>query len=177
MSAPRFSPPAAVTERTRRLRKIWRAMTPDERVLAIRAAAGPDRGAGFTQALRGHLAQVLKVRAATAQSWGVSQIAEATLRAPLSEDIIVDLLMAFHLKERVPLLSAFLDAAGIPHTEGVTEPDADVNLDAARLNAAADAVMANFPAHECQVYFATLIALEGGAWASLEPRLDESLRP
>jgi hypothetical protein len=175
MSGSRFTPGAAVTERTRRLRKIWRAMTPDERVRAVRAS-GPDRGAGVVVALRGHLAKALKVRPATLQSWGVQQVADATLRAPLGEDVLADLLIAFHLTERVPLLSAFLDAAGVPHTDGSIEPDAAVDLEPSRVEGAADAVLANFPEHDARIYFATLIAMEAGPWAPLESRLDESLK-
>lgn len=175
MSGSRYTPGAAVTERTRRLRKIWRAMTPDERVLAIRAA-GQERGTGFVTVLRTHVAQTLKVRPVTVQGWGLPQLVEATLRAPLSEDILADLLIGFHLTQRVPLLSGFLDAAGVPHTEGVTEPDAQVELDEARILEAADRVMANFPEHDCRIYFATLLAMEGDTWAPLEARLDETLR-
>jgi len=174
MSGSRFTPGAAVTERTRRLRKIWRAMTPEERVLAIRAS-GPDNGAGLVLALRGHLSNALKVRPATMKSWGMPQIAEATLRAPLGEDLLADMLIAFHLTERVPLLSAFLDAAGVRHTEGSINPDAEVELDEAGVRAAADAAMAAFPEHDCRIYFATLVAMEGGVWTPLESRLNESL--
>lgn len=175
MSGSRFTPGAAATERTRRLRKIWRAMTPDERVLAIRAA-GQDRGSGLVTLLRSHLAQGLKVRPVTVQSWGIPQVAEATLRAPLGDDLLSDLLIAFHLTERVALLSAFLDAAGVPHTDGATRVEGDLELDADRIDAAADAVLAAFPERECQVYFATLLVMEGGTWAPLEARLDASLR-
>lgn len=175
MSGPRFTPGSAVTERTRRLRKIWRALTPDERVAAIRAAS-PDQGAGLITALRAHLSKTLRMRPATVQSWGVSQVAETTLRAPLGDDLIADLLIAFHLTERIPLLSHFLDAAGIPHTEGSINPDADVELDEVGVLAAADSALAAFPARECQIYFATLIVLEGGVWEPLESRLDESLK-
>jgi hypothetical protein len=176
MSGSRFTPGAAASERTRRLRKIWRAMTADERALAIQSG-GPDRGKALIQALRGHLASALKVRPGTVQSWGVAQIADSTLRAPLGEEVLADLLIAFHLKERVGLLSAFLDTAGIPHTDGATEPGYTVQLDEAAVLAAADTLLANFPEHDCRIYFATLVALEGGAWAPLEQRLDESFLP
>jgi hypothetical protein len=175
MSGSRFTPGAAVTERTRRLRKIWRAMTPDERVLAIRAA-GQERGTGFVTVLRSHVAQTLKIRPVTVQSWSLPQLAEATLRAPLGEDLLSDLLIGLHLTERVPLLSGFLDAAGVPHTGGVTDPDVEVELDEARILEAADAVLTAFPEHDCRIYFATLLAMEGDTWAPLESRLDESLR-
>lgn len=175
MSGSHLTPGVSVTERTRRLRKVWRTMTAEERALAIRAA-GQDRGTGLVALLRGHVSQALKIRPVKVQSWGVPQLAEATLRAPLGEDVLGDLLIAFHLTERVALLSAFLDEAGVPHTGGATEPDQTAELDEARVNAAADAVLAAFPEHDCHVYFATLLALEGGAWTPLESRLDESLR-
>ncbi|HEX8360467.1 MAG TPA: HMG-box domain-containing protein [Longimicrobium sp.] len=175
MSTPRFTPGAAVTERTRRLRKIWRAMTPEERVLAIRSS-GEDRGAALVVSLRSHLAKTLNIRPATVQSWGIQQVAESTLRAPLSEELIADLLIGFHLTQRVPLLSAFLDAAGIPHTDGSTDLEGPVEVEEERVLQAADALLANFPEHECKIYFATLLTLEGGAWGPLETRIDDSLK-
>ena len=36
--------------------------------------------------------------------------------------------------------------------------------------AAADQVLKEFPEADCQLYFATLIALEGGVWEALRPR-------
>jgi hypothetical protein len=175
MSRSKYVPGAAVTERTRRLRKIWRAMTPEERVMAIRAS-GEDKGAALVHSLRTSLAKTLNMRPATVQSWGVQQVAEATLRAPLGEDVIADLLIAFHLTERVPLLSAFLDVAGVPHTNGSTDLDGPVEVEEEKVLAAADAVLGNYPEHDCRIYFATLLTLEGGAWAPLESRIDESLK-
>lgn len=172
MSGSRFTPGAAATERARRLRRIWRAMTADERVLAIRAA-GRD-GRDLVPLLRAQLSKTLNVRPVTVQGWGVEKIADQTVRAPLGDDVLADLLIAFHLAERVPLLSAFLDAAGIPHTQGATD-DADVEPDAARVEAAAEAVAAEFPEHDRRIYFATLLAMEGDAWAPLRSRVDESL--
>lgn len=175
MSVSRFTPGTAASERTRRLRKIWRAMTADERIRAIRAS-GPDGGTRLLLTLRAHITKALHVRPATVNGWSVSQLAEATLKSPLGEDVLGDMLIAFHLTERIPLLSAFLDAAGIPHTEGAIDAESTVELDAERVEAAADAVLADFPEHDCKIYFATLVGMEGGAWTPLESRLDESLR-
>jgi hypothetical protein len=110
------------------------------------------------------------------QGWSPQQLADASAKIALDEQVVADLLIAFHLTERVPLLTAFLDAAGVPHTEGATDPDAATGeIDPARVQAAADLVMQQFPSLDCQIYFATLIALEDGAWQALAPRLDETL--
>jgi hypothetical protein len=172
MSVP-SSTPRAASDPARMLKKIWKSMPAEDRVTAVRAATR-DRQSNAVHGLRAAVIKTLRMRPATVQTWSAQQLADASAKFNLEDDVIADLLVTYHLNERVPLLTAFLDAAGVPHTNGATDPDAATGeIDPARIEAAADQVLASFPAEQCQVYFATLMALEGGAWEALRPRLDE----
>ena len=172
MSIP-SSTPRGASEQSRMLKKIWKALSPADRAAAVRAATR-DKQSHALHKLRSAVIRSLRMRPVTVQAWSAQQLADASARINLDDDVIADLLVTLHLKERVPLLTAFLDAAGVPHTDGATDPEtATTDLDPARVAAAADRVLEDFPAEQAQVYFATLIALEGGAWESLRPKLDE----
>lgn len=167
-------PSSTHADRMRLLRKAWRALSAQDRAAAVRATSRA--GQGGLQTLRMAVIKALRMRPATVQGWSPQQLADASAKIVLDEQVLADLLIAFHLTERVPLLTAFLDAAGVPHTEGATDPDASTGeIDPARVQAAADLVSKDFPERDAQVYFATLIALEGGAWEALAPRLDETV--
>lgn len=173
MSVP-SSTPRAHSDSARLLRKIWRAMSPADRTAAVRAAGKSNPAA--VQGVRLAVIQALRMRPATVQSWPPQQLAETSAKLALDDDLIAELLVALHLTDRVPLLTAFLDAAGVPHTEGVTE-DTSVSdaLEPPRVLAAADQVLQQFAPEACQLYFATLVALEGGGWEPLRERLDPEL--
>ena len=174
MTAP-SSTPRPQSDSARILKKLWRSMPAEDRTAAVRAAnRGGNRGA--VQGLRLAVIKTMRMRPATVQSWSPQQLADASARIALDDDVIAELLIALHLGERVPLLTAFLDAAGVPHQEGVVEDTAASEaLPAERVLAAADAVLASFPREQCEVYFATLLALEGGGWEPLRGRVDEEL--
>jgi hypothetical protein len=171
MSIP-SSTPRGASEQSRLLKKIWKSLTPQDRVLAVRAGTR-DEHSHAVHNLRAAVMRTLRMRPVTVQSWSPQQLADASARIALEDDVIADLLVTLHLKERVPLLTAFLDAAGVPHTGGATDPDAAGELDPDRVRSAAEQVMGKFPADQCRIYFATLIALEGGAWDTLRPFLGD----
>lgn len=146
-----------------------------DRAAAIRAASKSGNAAA-AQAVRLAVTRALRMRPGTVQSWSPQQLADTSVKIGLADDLIAELLVALHLVERVPLLSAFLDAAGVPHTDGVTEDtSASESLPAERVLAAADEVLQRFPGDQCRTYFATLLALEGGGWEPLRARLDPAL--
>jgi hypothetical protein len=168
------STPRGASEQSRLLKKIWKSMSPADRTLAVRAASR-DRQSTAAQSIRQALVRSLRMRPVTVQSWGPQQLADASVKVNLDDELIADLLVSFHLSERVPLLTAFLDAAGVPHTAGATDPEAATSdIDPARIETAAELVSREFPEEQWRTYFATLIALEGGAWEALRPRLGEA---
>jgi hypothetical protein len=74
------------------------------------------------------------------------------------------------------MMSAFLDALGIPHDEGLIEEDA-TTPDAGKLASASAALLEQFPAEDVRLYFATLLSQDPDTWAGLaaQPVLKEWL--
>lgn len=87
--------------------------------------------------------------------------------AAVPDTVAARVLIAYHLAEQRPMMGAFLDAAGIAHTDGVIE-DEDVQPDAARIPAAAAAIAEKFPAEDVALYLATLYWQDPEAWAALD---------
>lgn len=85
------------------------------------------------------------------------------------EPLAASLLVALHLGERRPMLSTFLDAAGIPHEGGLLKdeaPPAPLTEDAAR--AGVKALVAASPREHVLTYLNTLWLQDPERWAVLE---------
>lgn len=85
------------------------------------------------------------------------------------EPLAASLLVALHVGERRPMLAVFLDAAGIPHEDGLLKdetPPEPLGEDAAR--AGVKALRAAYPAEQVQTYLNTLWLQDPDRWAVLE---------
>jgi hypothetical protein len=85
------------------------------------------------------------------------------------EPLAVSLLVALHIGERRPMLRTFLDAAGVPHEDGLLKDDAPavpLGDDAAR--AGVKALLAAYPADQVRTYLNTLWLQDPERWAVLE---------
>jgi len=88
---------------------------------------------------------------------------------PLTPDLASQLLVSYHFAQQRPLMTAFLDALGIPNDNGLITGEGEVGPpDEATLKAAVAAVKEKFPAEDVQRYFATLYAQNPEAWAGLK---------
>lgn len=103
-----------------------------------------------------------------------SMSAEEQARAVASvldpgETLAASLLVALHIGERRPMLATFLDAAGVPHEDGLLKEDAPatpLSEDAAR--AGVKALLAAYPAEQVRTYLNTLWLQDPERWAVLE---------
>jgi len=85
------------------------------------------------------------------------------------EPVAAALLVALHLGSRRPMLTAFLDAVGLPHEDGILKEEADaIPLDGARLRAGADALKGKFEEPAVRTYLNTLWLQDSDRWAGLE---------
>lgn len=89
----------------------------------------------------------------------------ASLPEP-SDLLVVRMLVAYHLETQRPMMSAFLDALGIAHEEGLIKDD-DVKPDAARLANAATELRKAYPAEDVDIYFRTLLTQDPETWGGL----------
>jgi len=75
-------------------------------------------------------------------------------------------LVTYHLAEQRPMMSAFLDALGIVHEEGVIKDD-HATPDPAKIGPAVAQISEQFPAESVSLYLHTLFAQDPETWKAL----------
>ena len=159
----------AETPGFRRPQDVWELMTREERLQAAEAfwqGAQPEEQARAEQLL----AERLKFRPRSVRAMPLARKSEylAALVLPYVSEILERALVSFHLHQRRDLLGAFLDALNIPHEQGEIKSEGPITPPAPEALQAAHAVVAGqFPAHDIQVYFATLLVADPETWRGL----------
>src|SRR5438270_13951284 len=109
----------AAAPTTTTVRKLWKALTTEERTLAVTAAMGDDPEGWVRNTTRVAVAKALKFRPQTVSTWPRQKLVTEAVRLPLDE---VQLLSAYvvdlHLGHRRPMMAAFLDELGIENDDG-----------------------------------------------------------
>jgi hypothetical protein len=149
--------------------RVWKRLTPAER----KTAAESFYDQPPTEVLGAALGAIVKARHLRPQAARSLPPAEqARILAGVldpGEPLAASLLVALHLKDRRPLLVAFLDAVGLPHQEGLLKEEADslpaVTEDKAR--AGALALKAAFPVEQVRTYLNTLWLQDRERWSAL----------
>ena len=156
---------AAPTSTT--VRKLWKALTPEERAAAISAAMADDENGWVKTTTRAAVAGAIKFRPQTVATWPRQKLVAEAARLPLDD---VQLLSAFlvdlHLGTRRPMMAAFLDAVGVKHEDGRidTEATGPVEVSPETLRAAADDLAQRYPLDEVVTYFLTLLLQDPETW-------------
>lgn len=142
-------------------------MTGEQRLLAARALWNePDARAEQVQAV-GIIAQQLKFRPKTVVGLDKDKKAHyLTTVANVPDELAAKLLVVYHLAEQKPMMSAFLDAIGLAHEDGLIAEDAGAP-DPARVAGAAAAIARRYPAEDVAVYLNTLRWQDPATWGVL----------
>lgn len=90
-----------------------------------------------------------------------------TTMGALSEQVAARLLVTYHLTCQRPMMSAFLDALGIAHENGLISEENMTAPDAGKLTAATSHLHANYPREDVDLYFATLRLQDPDTWGRL----------
>lgn len=85
----------------------------------------------------------------------------------LPDAIAARVLVVYHLAEQRGMMSAFLDALGIAHEEGLIQED-DVKPDAGKVAPAAAAIATKYPAADVSLYLNTLLCQDPETWGALQ---------
>ena len=156
---------AAPTSTT--VRKLWKALSPEERVAAITAALADDENGWVKTTTRAAVASAIKFRPQTVATWPRQKLVTEAARVPIDD---VQLLSAFlvdlHLGTRRPMMAAFLDAVGVTHDGGRidTEASGPIEVTPERLRTAADDLASRYPLDEVVTYFLTLLLQDAETW-------------
>ena len=152
------------------VRKLWKALTAEERAQAVAAGLADDPEGWVKNTSRAAVAKALKFRPQTVATWPRAKLVSEAARLPLDD---LQLLSAFivdlHLGHRRPMMGAFLDKLGIENDEGRIDSDkVEVPAqDPAKLAQAAAAIGATYPADEVATYFLTLLLQDAAVWGGL----------
>ena len=149
--------------------RLWKRIGRDERL----AAATNFFREPPSELLGSALATIVKARHLRPQV-ARSMSADDQARALASvldpgEPLAASLLVALHIGDRRPMLATFLDAAGVPHEDGLLKddaPPAPLGEEAAR--AGVKALLAAYPPEQVQTYLNTLWLQDPERWAILK---------
>jgi len=148
--------------------RLWKRLEREDRV----AAAARFFEEPAQEVLGGALGAIIKarhLRPQVARSMPPDEQARA-LAGVLDpgEPVAAALLVALHLGSRRPMLTAFLDAVGLPHEDGILKEEADaVALDESRLRAGVDALKGKFDEAAIRTYLNTLWLQDPDRWGGL----------
>ena len=152
------------------VRRLWKALTPDEKALAIAACLNDDENGWVKTTTRTAVAAALRFRPQTVATWPRPKLVSEAVRLPLDDaQLLSAYIVDLHLGHRRPMMGAFLDALGIANDEGridseVTDVPAQESV---AVDAAANAIVAKYPRDEVVTYFLTLLLQDAGVWAPL----------
>jgi hypothetical protein len=151
--------------------RIWKDLAPDVRLSAATAFWKPDESndAALQQAEAiMAIAKRLNFRPKSAQALPEERRAKLLAQmSDVSDAVATRALIAYHFETQRPLMSAFLDALGVPHDHGLITAESVPPPAAAALADAAGRVRQAFPGEDVRLYLRTLKALDGETWANL----------
>ena len=157
----------AAAPKSTTVRKLWKALTAEERAAAITAAMADDENGWVKATTRTAVAGAIKFRPQTVATWPKQKLIAEAARVPLDD---VQLLSAFlvdlHLGTRRPMMASFLDGVGVKHDGGRidTEASGPITVSPERLRAAADHLASHYPLDEVVTYFLTLLLQDAETW-------------
>lgn len=178
MPAPTFRPALAAlaaAPSTTTVRKLWKALTPEERALGVDASLADDQNGWVKATTRSAIATKLKFRPQTVATWPRPKLVSEAARLPLDDvQLLSAYLIDLHLGHRRPMMAAFLDALGIANDDGRIDSET-TNVpaqDAGTLATAADDLVSRFPADDVATYFLTLLLQDSATWGGLAAWLE-----
>jgi hypothetical protein len=157
--------------------RLWKEMPVDKRVIAAdafwRDEDSPDIQVQQMEAIVA-LARRLNFRTRSLLAMPVDRRAKQLAQmSDVTDGVATRALIAYHFGHQRPLMGAFLDALGIAHDQGLITEEEVKAPERDRLQAAVAAVRAAFPKDDADLYFRTLVALDGGTWSNMESVLND----
>ena len=156
-----------MTESTLTPARLWRRMTPDQRIRAARAFWAEETAADDQIQAALLIAQIKKFRPKFVIGLDDERRAKhlASLAA-MPEALAARALIVYHLAEQREMMGVFLDALGLEHDNGLIGED-EGKPDPAKMDAAVAAITAKYPAEDVSLYLATLVCQDPETWGTL----------
>jgi hypothetical protein len=148
--------------------QLWKKLSPDRKTIAAAAFWRDGNALAEHAEALAIIAQRTKSRVKTIIAMPVEKKARHLVGVPaLSEAVAARLLVAYHLEQQRPMMSAFLDVLGIAHDNGLIAEEHLTRPAAERLTAAARTIGASYPAADVSLYLSTLLWQDPDTWGGL----------
>ena len=148
--------------------RIWKRMTPERRSDAAQLFWSDEQSAEQQVEACATIATHMKFRAKTVLQLPLDKKTSYLVRLPnVSDAVAARALVNYHLERQRPMMSAFLDALGITHENGLISDETVVKPESAKLRAAAADVAARYPPEDVALYFSTLVSQDPDTWGEL----------
>ena len=153
--------------------RLWKQMTLEQRLQAARAFWQDEQASNDQVQAVLLIAQQKKFRPKSVVSLDDDRKARhfAGLTS-LPDSLAARALILYHLAEQRPMMSAFLDALGIAHENGLIQDDLAAP-DLAKLGPAVTEIAQHFPPDSVSLYLNTLLSQDPTTWGALEALLEE----
>lgn len=153
--------------------RLWKQMTLEQRLRAARAFWQDEQASDDQVQAVLLIAQQKKFRAKSVVSLNDERKARhfAGL-ASLPDGLAARALILYHLAEQRPMMSAFLDALGIAHENGLIQDDLAAP-DPVKLGPAVTQIAQQYPPESVSLYLNTLISQDSNTWGALGPLLQD----
>lgn len=152
-------------------------MTPDQRLQAARAFWHAEQASEDQVQAVLLIAQHKKFRPKTVVSLDEERKARHLASiASLPDGLATRALIVYHLAEQRPMMSAFLDALGIAHENGLIQDDL-IAPDPAKVGPAVSQLTRQFEPESVSLYLNTLLCQDSNTWGALEPLLPDHQEP
>lgn len=153
--------------------RLWKQMSLEQRLLAARAFWQDEQASDDQVQAVLLIAQQKKFRPKSVVSLDDERKARhfAGL-ASLPDGLAARALILYHLAEQRPMMSAFLDALGITHENGLIQDDLAAP-DPVKLGPAVTQIAQDYPPESVSLYLNTLLSQDSNTWGALGPVLDD----
>ena len=159
--------------------KLWKDLSPENRLIAAEAFWNDEESESGMQQMEAimAIARRLNFRPKSVLALPVERRVKHLAHLPdVSDAVATRALISYHFSARRDLMSAFLDALGITHENGLIKEETVTPPTREKLSEAITSVRSTFPASDVDLYVRTLAALDGETWAQAEEALSASAR-
>lgn len=150
------------------LSKLWKRMTPAQRLAAAGAFWADEESTEDQIRAALLIAQHKKFRPKSVAALDLDRKARHLASLPsIPETTAARVLVLYHLHKQRPMMGAFLDALGIAHEDGLIQ-EGHVQPSAEKLAPAAAEIGRQYPADDVRLYLSTLVCQDPETWVGLK---------
>ena len=148
--------------------RIWKRLPVSRRAEAAELFWGDEQSAEQHVEACTSIATHMKFRAKTVLGLPLEKKTQYLVRLPnVSDTVAARALVSYHLERQRPMMSAFLDALGVAHDNGLIDAETVVKPESEKLRAAVADIASRFPPEDVALYFSTLVSQDPDTWGEL----------